>query len=107
MNRLMASGWCRRATIYDPVEGAVRLDGVDLRSVADSELRRAVVMVTQESFLFSGSVADNIALATAGVSGDSASRSDVVAAARAATRQRGRHRRWCPHRADRGYRGLR
>ena len=71
------------ARFYDPVEGAVRLDGVDLRSVADSDLRRAVVMVTQESFLFSGSVADNIALATAGVSGDPASRSDVVAAARA------------------------
>jgi ATP-binding cassette subfamily B protein len=71
------------ARFYDPVEGAVRLDGVDLRSVADTELRRAVVMVTQESFLFSGSVADNIALAASAVSGDSASRSDVVAAARA------------------------
>jgi ATP-binding cassette subfamily B protein len=71
------------ARFYDPVEGAVRLDGVDLRSVADTELRRAVVMVTQESFLFSGSVADNIALAAPVVSGDSASRSDVVAAARA------------------------
>jgi ATP-binding cassette subfamily B protein len=70
------------ARFYDPVEGAVRLDGVDLRSMSDAELRRAVVMVTQESFLFSGSVADNIALA-APVSGHSASRSDVVAAARA------------------------
>jgi ATP-binding cassette, subfamily B, bacterial len=70
------------ARFYDPVEGAVRLDGVDLRSMSDTELRRAVVMVTQESFLFSGSVADNIALA-APVSGHSASRSDVVAAARA------------------------
>jgi ATP-binding cassette, subfamily B, bacterial len=66
------------ARFYDPVDGAVRLDGVDLRSVADAELRRAVVMVTQESFLFSGSVADNIALGT-----PSASRADVVAAARA------------------------
>jgi ATP-binding cassette, subfamily B, bacterial len=70
------------ARFYDPVEGAVRLDGVDLHSMSDTELRRAVVMVTQESFLFSGSVADNIALA-APVSGHSASRSDVVAAARA------------------------
>ena len=66
------------ARFYDPVAGAVRLDGVDLRSVADAELRRAVVMVTQESFLFSGSVADNIALGSPW-----ASRSDVVAAARA------------------------
>ncbi len=66
------------ARFYDPVSGAVRLDGVDLRSVADAELRRAVVMVTQESFLFSGSVADNIALGSPG-----APRSDVVAAAQA------------------------
>ncbi|MGB7796048.1 MAG: ABC transporter ATP-binding protein [Pseudonocardiaceae bacterium] len=67
------------ARFYDPVAGAIRLDGVDLRSVADADLRRAVVMVTQESFLFAGSVADNIALGA----GPSASRSDVVAAARA------------------------
>jgi ATP-binding cassette subfamily B protein len=67
------------ARLYDPVAGAVRLDGVDLRAVADADLRRAVVMVTQESFLFAGSVADNIALGA----GPSASRSDVVAAARA------------------------
>ncbi|MGH3770165.1 MAG: ABC transporter ATP-binding protein [Pseudonocardiaceae bacterium] len=70
------------ARFYDPVAGAIRLDGVDLRSVADADLRRAVVMVTQESFLFSGSVADNIALGSAGES-DRASRADVVAAARA------------------------
>ncbi|MGH3779770.1 MAG: ABC transporter ATP-binding protein [Pseudonocardiaceae bacterium] len=67
------------ARFYDPVAGAVRLDGVDLRSVTDADLRQAVVMVTQESFLFAGSVADNIALGA----GPSASRSDVVAAARA------------------------
>jgi ABC-type multidrug transport system fused ATPase/permease subunit len=66
------------ARFYDPVAGTVRLDGVDLRSVTDADLRRAVVMVTQESFLFSGSVADNIALGS-----HSASRSDVVAAGRA------------------------
>ncbi|MDQ2788819.1 MAG: ABC transporter [Pseudonocardiales bacterium] len=67
------------ARLYDPVAGAVRLDGVDLRSVTDADLRQAVVMVTQESFLFAGSVADNIALGA----GPSAPRSDVVAAARA------------------------
>ncbi|MGH3535875.1 MAG: ABC transporter ATP-binding protein, partial [Pseudonocardiaceae bacterium] len=66
------------ARLYDPIAGTVRLDGVDLRSVADADLRRAVVMVTQESFLFAGSVADNIALGAPG-----ASRSEVVAAARA------------------------
>ena len=45
---------------YDPIEGAVRLDGVDLRELAEEDLRRAVVMVTQENFLFSDTVADNI-----------------------------------------------
>ncbi|HEY7009650.1 MAG TPA: ABC transporter ATP-binding protein [Jatrophihabitantaceae bacterium] len=63
---------------YDPTEGSVRLDGVDLRDVAEAELRRAVVMVTQDGFLFSGSVADNIGFGRVG-----ASRSEIVAAARA------------------------
>jgi ABC-type multidrug transport system fused ATPase/permease subunit len=45
---------------YDATEGAVRLDGVDLRDLRDRDLRRAVIMVTQENFLFSGTVADNI-----------------------------------------------
>jgi ATP-binding cassette, subfamily B, bacterial len=49
------------ARFYDPTEGTVALDGVDLRDVAEADLRRAVVMVTQENFLFSGTVADNIA----------------------------------------------
>jgi ABC-type multidrug transport system fused ATPase/permease subunit len=48
------------ARFYDPTAGAVTLDGVDLRDFAQSDLRRHVVMVTQENFLFSGSVADNI-----------------------------------------------
>ena len=66
------------ARFYDPVDGAVRIDGVDLRLVTDADLRQAVVMVTQESFLFSGSVADNIALGS-----PRASRAEVIAAARA------------------------
>ena len=48
------------ARFYDPTGGAVTLDGVDLRDIAQSELRRHVVMVTQENFMFSGSIADNI-----------------------------------------------
>ena len=47
---------------YDPVRGKVSLDDVDLRNLTDLDLRRAVVMVTQEAYLFSGTVADNIAL---------------------------------------------
>ncbi|MFG3274660.1 ABC transporter ATP-binding protein [Streptomyces luteogriseus] len=50
------------ARFYDPSEGRVLLDGVDLRDLAVPELRRGVVMVTQEAFLFSGTVADNIAI---------------------------------------------
>ncbi|MEU8318409.1 ABC transporter ATP-binding protein [Nonomuraea sp. NPDC048881] len=45
---------------YDPTAGRVLLDGVDLRDLDETTLRQAVVMVTQENFLFSGTVADNI-----------------------------------------------
>ncbi|MGX9788027.1 ABC transporter ATP-binding protein [Mycobacterium sp. MMS18-G62] len=48
------------ARFYDPTSGSVTLDGVDLRELAQSELRRHVVMVTQENFMFDGTVADNI-----------------------------------------------
>jgi ABC-type multidrug transport system fused ATPase/permease subunit len=48
------------ARFYDPTSGSVTLDGVDLRDVVQSELRRHVVMVTQENFMFDGTVADNI-----------------------------------------------
>ncbi|MFF3503157.1 ABC transporter ATP-binding protein [Streptomyces sp. NPDC003247] len=50
------------ARFYDPTAGRVLLDGVDLRDLAVPELRRGVVMVTQEAFLFSGTVAENIAV---------------------------------------------
>ena len=66
------------ARFWDPIEGAVRIDGVDLRRIADHDLRRAVVMVTQDNFLFSGSVADNIAFGRPG-----ASRAEIEAAAEA------------------------
>jgi ATP-binding cassette, subfamily B, bacterial len=66
------------ARFYDPRSGQVLLDGVDLRRLSERDLRRAVVMVTQENFLFSGSVADNIAFGKPG-----AGRDEVEAAARA------------------------
>lgn len=66
------------ARFYDPVEGEVRLDGVPLHRLSDADLRRAVVMVTQESFLFSGTVAENIAFGRPG-----AGRAEIEAAARA------------------------
>jgi len=66
------------ARFYDPSKGAVRLDGVDLRRVHPDDLRRAIVLVTQEAYLFSGTVAENIALGR-----PDASREQIVAAARA------------------------
>lgn len=63
---------------YDPTAGSVRLDGVDLRELADDDLRRAVVMVTQEAYLFSGTVGENIALGKPG-----AAQAEIEAAARA------------------------
>ena len=62
--------------VVDPQRGVVRLDGTSLRDIADADLRRAVVSVTQESYLFSGTVAENIALGR-----PDASREDIEAAA--------------------------
>ena len=53
---------------YDPTAGRVLLDGVDLRTLDEPTLRKAVVMVTQENFLFSGTVADNVRFGRPGAS---------------------------------------
>ncbi|MFF6828607.1 ATP-binding cassette domain-containing protein [Streptomyces longwoodensis] len=66
------------ARFYDPSAGRVLLDGVDLRELSVRELRRGVVMVTQEAFLFSGTVAENIAIGR-----PEASREEVERAAKA------------------------
>jgi len=47
---------------YDPRSGRVTLDGTDLRQLPDSVLRTEVIVITQENFLFEGSVAENIRL---------------------------------------------
>ncbi len=65
------------ARFYDPQVGRVAIDGVDLRDLPTGELRRAIVMVTQENFLFSGTIADNIAFGR-----PDATRAQVEAAAR-------------------------
>lgn len=66
------------ARFYDVSDGSILIDGVDVRDVAFTELRRAVVVVTQEAYLFSGSIAENIALGRPG-----ASRQEIEAAAQA------------------------
>ena len=64
------------ARFYDPDQGRVLLDGADLRGLTDASLRREVVLITQENFLFSGTIADNIELGRPG-----AARAEVEAAA--------------------------
>ena len=63
---------------YDPTSGAITLDGVDLRDIGEADMRRAVAMVTQESFVFAGTVAENIAFGRPG-----ATPAQIVAAAKA------------------------
>jgi ABC-type multidrug transport system fused ATPase/permease subunit len=50
------------ARLYEPTRGRILLDGVDLREIPQRELRRRIAMVLQDVFLFSGSIAWNIAL---------------------------------------------
>ncbi len=52
--------------LYDPVSGAVLLDGVDVRELAVRSVRSAVAVVSDDPFLFSASVAENIAYARPG-----------------------------------------
>ncbi|WP_327363737.1 ABC transporter ATP-binding protein [Streptomyces sp. NBC_01296] len=64
---------------YDPDQGAVLLDGTDLRELQLSELRENVAVVLQETLVFHGTVRENIAYGRPG-----ATEADIVAAARAA-----------------------
>jgi ATP-binding cassette subfamily B protein len=64
---------------YDVSEGAILVDGVDIRQYAIADFRRNIGLVLQEPFLFFGTIADNIAYGK-----PEATRSEIVAAARAA-----------------------
>jgi ATP-binding cassette subfamily B protein len=64
---------------YDPTQGKIELDGVDLRRIKIEDFRRQVGVVLQESYLFPGSIRDNIAYGVPG-----ASMQDVLEAAKAA-----------------------
>ncbi|WP_269498904.1 cyanophycin metabolism-associated ABC transporter [Castellaniella sp. S9] len=64
---------------YDVYQGAIRIDGVDIRALPVAEYRRHIGLVLQEPFLFFGTVAENIAYGK-----PSATRADIIAAARAA-----------------------
>jgi ATP-binding cassette subfamily B protein len=64
---------------YDISEGAIKVDGIDIRNIALSDYRSHIGLVLQEPYLFFGTIADNIAYGK-----PNASRQDIVAAARAA-----------------------
>lgn len=63
--------------MYDVDDGAIRLDGVDIRDIPQSELRRHMGVVLQENFLFAGSVWQNLTYAK-----PEASREEVIRAAK-------------------------
>ena len=65
------------ARFYDPDEGRVLIDGHDLRDVTERSLRSQLGIVPQESFLFSGTIRDNIAFGRSDATDE-----DVRAAAR-------------------------
>ncbi len=54
------------ARFYDPTDGAITIDGVDLRDVRQESLRRQLGIVPQEGFLFAGTVDENIAFGRPG-----------------------------------------
>jgi len=64
---------------YDVSEGAILVDGVDIRSYAIADFRKNIGLVLQEPFLFFGTIAENIAYGK-----PDATRSEIIAAARAA-----------------------
>jgi ATP-binding cassette subfamily B protein len=66
------------ARFYDPTEGAITVDGTDLRELTQESLRRQLGIVPQEGFLFAGTVAENIAFGR-----PDTGREEIVSAARA------------------------
>ena len=64
---------------YDPTEGMITLDGVDMRNIKLADLRQQIGVVLQEPFLFNGTIADNIAYGK-----PDATREEIMAAAKAA-----------------------
>ena len=67
------------ARFYDPTTGSVSLDGTDLQNITADSYRRLLGIVEQDTFLFDGTIADNIAYGRRG-----ASQSEIIEAARLA-----------------------
>lgn len=66
--------------LYDVQEGSIRIDGVDVKDLALSDLRRNVAMVSQDTYIFMGSVAMNIAYGR-----ENATRAEIIRAAKLAS----------------------
>jgi ATP-binding cassette subfamily B protein len=65
--------------LLDPTRGSVRLDGINLRELSPSVLRRQIGFVPQETFLFSATLAENIALGVEGATDEEISRAAELA----------------------------
>lgn len=66
--------------LYDPQEGVILIDGVNIKDIAFSDLRKNIAMVSQETYIFMGTVADNISYAK-----PDATRDEIIRAARLAS----------------------
>lgn len=62
--------------LYDPSEGVIRIDGIDVKQMGFAELRKSIAMVSQETYIFMGTVAENIAYAR-----PDATRKEIIEAA--------------------------
>lgn len=62
--------------LYDPVEGYIKIDGIDVKKMGFKELRESIAMVSQETYIFMGTVAENIAYAR-----PEATRKEIIEAA--------------------------
>ena len=62
--------------LYDPDEGYIKIDGIDVKQMGFNELRRSIAMVSQETYIFMGTVAENIAYAR-----PDATRKEIIEAA--------------------------
>ena len=67
--------------LYDPTEGSISLDGTDLKDLSLSELRRRIGYVPQQSFLFTGTIASNVAYGTEGLTDEELKRAIHLAQA--------------------------
>lgn len=67
------------ARLYDPDQGRIFLDGIDLREIDEKDLRRQIGMVLQETFLFRGTIYENIAYAKPGATPEEVIRAAKIA----------------------------